>query len=122
MPREEPPRKVCEKPAPYNCKSRPLGPKADTPQTSARAITMHRQNLTLSDWLVVFQFIDEHPNVSQSQVVLHFKTHKEGALFFNPVNTFSKAVISRRDTVTSVTSHICVTVTITNISHSAWQK
>ena len=29
-------------------------------------------------------------------------------------------VVSRRDTVTSVTSHICVTVTITNISHSAW--
>ena len=36
-------------------------PRKDTPKTSARTITTARwQNLTLSDWLVVFQFIDEH--------------------------------------------------------------
>ena len=98
MPREEPTRKVREKPAPYNHKSRPLGPKADTPKTSARAITMH---LTLSNWLVVFQFIDEHPNVSQSQVVLHFKTRKEGALFFTQ-STFSRKLSSHVVTLLQV--------------------
>ena len=96
MPREEPTRKVREKPAPYNRKSRPLGPKADTPRTSAKAITTHRQNLTLSDWLVVFQFIDEHPNVSQSQVVLHFKTRQEGALFFTQ-STLSRKLDQRAE-------------------------
>jgi uncharacterized protein YecA (UPF0149 family) len=84
MPQEEPMHKVHEKPAPYSHKQGPSAQTADTPKTSARAIatTHHWQNLTLSDWLIVFQFIDEHPNIFQSQVVEHFKTHREGALFF----------------------------------------
>ncbi|KAN0134130.1 hypothetical protein V8E53_008067 [Lactarius tabidus] len=84
MPREEPMHKVCEKLAPYSHKQGPSAQTADTPKTSARAIatTHHQQNLTLSDWLIVSQFIDEHPNIFQSQVVEHFKTHREGALFF----------------------------------------
>ena len=107
MPQEEPTCKVREKPAPYNCKSRPLGPKADPPQTSARAITMHRQNLTLSDWLVVFQFIDEHPNVSQSQVVLHFKTRREGAFFF------TQSTLSRKPS-----SHVVTLLQVSRVTYA----
>ena len=55
----------------------------DTPKTSAKSsAARHRENLTLADWLTVFKFIDEHPGISQAQVVNHFKTCKDGALIF----------------------------------------
>ncbi|KIJ54615.1 hypothetical protein M422DRAFT_152605, partial [Sphaerobolus stellatus SS14] len=41
-----------------------------------------RKNLTLHDWLTVFKWIDEHPDVNQSKVVEHFATLWEGALIF----------------------------------------
>ncbi|KAI9447007.1 hypothetical protein BJY52DRAFT_1093110, partial [Lactarius psammicola] len=89
--------KVCEKPAPYNRKKRPPAPNKDTPKTSARPITTHhRQNLTLSDWFIVFQFIDDHPNILQSQVVEHFKTRREGALVFTQ-STLSRKLEQRAE-------------------------
>jgi hypothetical protein len=98
MPREEPTRKVRGKPTPYNHKKRPSASKKDTPKTSATAITTtHRQkNLTLSDWLLVFQYIDEHPNILQSQVVEHFKTRRAGALFFTQ-STLSRKLEQRAE-------------------------
>ncbi|KIK77214.1 hypothetical protein PAXRUDRAFT_167499 [Paxillus rubicundulus Ve08.2h10] len=41
------------------------------------------QNLTLSDWLSVYAYIDAHPGVSQANIVDHFQTCHEGALIFN---------------------------------------
>ncbi|KAI9453297.1 hypothetical protein BJY52DRAFT_1418319 [Lactarius psammicola] len=94
---DEPTRKVHEKPAPYNCKKRPPAPNKDTPKTSARPITTHHwQNLTLSDWFIVFQFIDDHPNILQSQVVEHFKTRREGALVFTQ-STLSRKLEQRAE-------------------------
>ena len=45
-------------------------------------VAQHHENLTHTDWLTVFKFIDDHPGIKQTQVVRHFKTRKEGALIF----------------------------------------
>ena len=42
-----------------------------------------RNNLTLSDWLTVFAYIDNHPHELQEAIVNHFQTQVEGALFFD---------------------------------------
>jgi hypothetical protein len=31
-----------------------------------------RSNLTLADWLIIYVFIDEHPNLTQDAIVQHF--------------------------------------------------
>ncbi|KAG0693234.1 hypothetical protein DFH29DRAFT_965098, partial [Suillus ampliporus] len=49
-----------------------------------------RKNLTLTDWLVVFAYIDEHPDLPQDHIVQHFKTRKEGML------GFTQATLERR--------------------------
>ncbi|KAG8212900.1 hypothetical protein J3R82DRAFT_11241, partial [Butyriboletus roseoflavus] len=41
------------------------------------------QNLTLADWLLVYAYIDTHPDISQAGIVEHFQTCHEGALIFN---------------------------------------
>ena len=85
MPKEGCTRKVCGKLAPYIHKTKLSVTKTqkDTPKTSAKSsAAQHRKNLTLTDWLTVFKFIDEHPGISQAQVVNHFKTCKDGALIF----------------------------------------
>ncbi|KAF8433097.1 hypothetical protein L210DRAFT_960474 [Boletus edulis BED1] len=40
------------------------------------------QNLTLSDWLMVFAYVDAHPSIPQKDIVKHFGTLKTGALNF----------------------------------------
>ncbi|KAF8269272.1 hypothetical protein EI94DRAFT_1699658 [Lactarius quietus] len=81
MPKEGSTRKVCEKPAPYFHKTKPVT-KKDAPKTSVKpSVTQnHEKNLTLANWLVVFKFIDKHPRIPQTQVVNHFKTCKDDAL------------------------------------------
>jgi hypothetical protein len=98
MPREEHTRKVCEKPAPYDRKKRPPAPRKDTPRTSTKVVTAthHRQNLTLADWFLVFKFMDEHPDIVQSQVVEHFKTCQDGALLFTQ-STLSRKLERRAE-------------------------
>ena len=55
-----------------------------------------RENLTLQDWLDVFQFIDTHPGMSQGNIVKYFTTHPDHPLKFNQ-STLSRKVKSRAD-------------------------
>jgi hypothetical protein len=44
----------------------------DAPKTAAKSDRHTGQkNLTLGDWDVVFEFVDQHPNVSQRAIVEH---------------------------------------------------
>ncbi|KAF9220287.1 DDE-domain-containing protein [Gyrodon lividus] len=72
---------------PTNC---PLAPvkwqkhTQDAPATSTQPPQqMSCQNLTLTDWLLVYAYIDAHPGVFQANIVEHFQTCHEGALIFN---------------------------------------
>ncbi len=93
MPKSEPKksRKPREKPTTYQRK--PKKPKQkDAPKTSAKpAAQLTRQNLTLSDWLTVLKYVDDHPLVSQKDVVEHFKTKTDGALDFTQ-SSLSRAI------------------------------
>ena len=96
MPKSEPTksRKPREKPTPYQRKPREPKQK-DAPKTSAKpAVQSIRQNLTLSDWLVVLKFVDEHPLLHQTDVVQHFKTKTDGALHFTQ-SSLSRAIHKR---------------------------
>ncbi|KAL0571808.1 hypothetical protein V5O48_010155 [Marasmius crinis-equi] len=78
----EPKRKPRTQTKPYERKER--GPKTrNAPKTSAKTtIDNRRSNLTLHNWLTVFAWMKDYPDVSQEDVVNHFKTRKEGALIF----------------------------------------
>lgn len=55
----------------------------DAPRSSAQAPTSKcRVLLTLHDWLTVFHFMDEHPEMTQDDIALHFANRPEGALIF----------------------------------------
>lgn len=65
------------------------------PKTSAKAAESgHRSNLTLSDWLTVYQFINNHPSLPQREVIKHFATCPTGALIFNQ-STLSRKLRDR---------------------------
>ncbi|KIN96754.1 hypothetical protein M404DRAFT_162363, partial [Pisolithus tinctorius Marx 270] len=54
-----------------------------SPATSAQlAQSTTQSNLTLSDWMIVFAYVDAHPALPQKQVVEHFWTLKSGVLVF----------------------------------------
>ena len=56
----------------------------DAPRTSAQTLPVHiRQNLTLADWMMVYSFIDDHPNAAQADVVRQFASLKTGKLVFD---------------------------------------
>ncbi|KIK10908.1 hypothetical protein PISMIDRAFT_123701 [Pisolithus microcarpus 441] len=56
----------------------------DAPWTSAQLpATSSHQNLTLSDWMTVYSYVDSHPNASQVDIVQHFSSLATGALLFN---------------------------------------
>jgi Tc5 transposase DNA-binding domain len=80
--------------------SRPLAAKAqrrpkDAPRTSAQMPQdTTRKNLTLSDWLTVYAFVDSHPAVTQADVVKHFATVKTGRLIFDQ-STLSRKLRER---------------------------
>ncbi|KAF8174437.1 hypothetical protein K438DRAFT_1488151, partial [Mycena galopus ATCC 62051] len=42
-----------------------------------------RRHLTTFDWLNVFAFVDEHPDMSQEDVTKHFRTLATGPLIFS---------------------------------------
>lgn len=71
-------------PAPYpRTKPKKISP-ADVPATSARdSLIQTRCNLTLSDWMMVFAFVDSHPDVTQPEIVRHFGSLAKGALIFD---------------------------------------
>ncbi|KIK75662.1 hypothetical protein PAXRUDRAFT_80641, partial [Paxillus rubicundulus Ve08.2h10] len=93
MPSEK--RKPRDKPKQYNRPAKKQKNKQDVPSTSAQpAQSTTRSNLTLSDWITVFAYIDSHPTVPQNCVVNHFRTLKSGALVFTQA-TLSRKLHSR---------------------------
>src|SRR5882672_12816832 len=81
-------RKPRDKPKPYDRKPCTTVDK-DAPKTSARDKKERDENLTLSDWLQVFKWMDDHPLVGQKATAQHFKDLKIGCL------TFSQHALSR---------------------------
>ena len=58
----------------------------DALSTSAQPTkTTRHENLTLSDWLTVFAYVDAHPDESQNSIVAGFAERPEGALVFSQV-------------------------------------
>jgi hypothetical protein len=55
----------------------------DAPKTSARTVKEKHKNLTLHDWMTVFAFIDQHPRMTQGDIMKHFASKSDGALSFN---------------------------------------
>jgi hypothetical protein len=90
-------RALRNKPALYARKPGPKGKQpTDNPATSAKSATDTKcDNLTLQDWLTVFAFIDNHPDMSQQAIVHHFKTLKQGTLMFTQ-STLSCKVKTRK--------------------------
>jgi hypothetical protein len=65
--------------------------KGDEPRTAAQTTKPNKRvNLTLRDWQEVFSFIDDHPAMSQGEVVDYFKERPD-----NPL-VFSQPTLSRR--------------------------
>src|SRR5258706_14507026 len=86
MPREEWKRKRQKQPVQGSKQGRKRlsGPLKETPKSSARPIEKRkRENLTLSDWMTVYAYVDTLPQpVNQGAVVKFFATRPEGALLF----------------------------------------
>jgi hypothetical protein len=90
-------RKPRDKPAAYSRPAKQQRKNAeDTPRTSARSpeCSTSRQNLTLSDWMTVYSFVDTHSDMPQVEVVWHFKSLESGALIFNQ-STLSRKIRER---------------------------
>ena len=76
----------------------------NAPKTSVKIVKEKRhENLTLHDWMTVFTFIDEHPEMTQSSIVRHFAS-KPNALIFNQC-TLSRKLKSQEELEKCVTSH-----------------
>jgi hypothetical protein len=99
----EPKRKPCTKPGPYKPRERHKEPK-DAPMTSAFQPTLTRDNLTLRDWMTVFAYIDNHPDIGQAQVVQYFGTKQKDALRFTQ-STLSRKLKTRPVLEARVQSH-----------------
>jgi hypothetical protein len=80
-------RKPRENGKPYKLKPKEKKPKVrkeDIPKTSAKPVAPARKpQLTLADWLLVYEYVDKHPASSQAEIVHYFATHAEGALEFS---------------------------------------
>ncbi|PBK67952.1 hypothetical protein ARMSODRAFT_1019995 [Armillaria solidipes] len=91
MPADEPKRKARKKTGnPYDRTQRP---KVVKPTHATSAIPLDydkRKNLTCGDWLTVFAYVDQHPNMKQEDIVQHFATRREGVL------RFTQSSLSRR--------------------------
>ena len=88
-------RKPHPKTSPYGQKPRQTRPLKDVPATSAKEQnTGARENLTLHDWMMVFTYVDEHPDALQADVVKHFATQRTGALQFTQ-STLSRKLKTR---------------------------
>lgn len=76
-------RKVRPKPAAYKPRAQKPKVKVDAPKTSAQtAAWTGRKNLTYFDWLTVFKYCDDHPELGQNDIDAHFtnKNRPGGAL------------------------------------------
>ncbi|KAF9219961.1 DDE-domain-containing protein [Gyrodon lividus] len=83
MPSEK--RKPRGKPAQYNQPAKKQKTAHKVSATSAQppvAQSTTRSNLTLSDWMMVFAYVNSHPTLPQNCIVEHFQTLKSGALIF----------------------------------------
>jgi hypothetical protein len=58
----------------------------------------------LHDWMTVFAFVDQHPRMTQGDIVKHFASKSDGALIFMQC-TLSRKVKSWEDLARHVTSH-----------------
>ena len=65
----------------------------DTPKTTAKLVQTRKENLTLYDWMTVFA---EHPGITQTAVVKHFRTRAEGILVFDQA-TLSRKLKNRTE-------------------------
>jgi hypothetical protein len=74
-------RKARERPAPYAQKPGPKGPRQQA-SSSTTSTTKSRDHLTAQQWITVFKFIDEHPKLSQNEVVIYFQTRANQPLQF----------------------------------------
>ncbi|KAJ3559043.1 hypothetical protein NP233_g11363 [Leucocoprinus birnbaumii] len=81
---DQPTRKPRKLPGPYKPRVKKAKPKPNAPKTSAQPsrAKMRRVNLTLHDWMTVFAFVDEHPDMTQQEVANHFGSLHDGALLF----------------------------------------
>lgn len=77
----------------------------DSAKTSAQPPkSCKRSNLTLADWLSVFAYIDQHPNLTQDAIVQHFTTRAEGSLIFDQ-STLSRKLKNRTKLEERVNEH-----------------
>ena len=96
--------KPCEKPQPY--KRKPKVPIIKgTPKNSTKIIKEKKhENLTLHNWMTVFTFIDQHPEMTQGSIVKHFASKSDGELIFNQC-TLSQKLKSWEELKKHITSH-----------------
>lgn len=103
-------RKPRNKPKPYNRqvptgrKKTNEGQKTSATSSGTQDKGKSRENLTLHDWLTILRYVDEHPRMSQAEVVTHFKTLSQGALIFTQ-STLSRKVSQRADLGARATVH-----------------
>jgi len=100
----EPRRKPREKPGPYKRQTKPGVPKATPASSAIIRKQIKRDNLTLHDWMVVFAFIDDHPDMGQAAVVEHFASKIDGALIFTQ-STLSRKIKMRPELEERVNSN-----------------
>ena len=66
-------------------------PKKDDLKSSAWHLEKKaRENLTLHDWMTVFQFVNEHPFMSQQAIMKYFEPKVYGALIFTQATLSQK--------------------------------
>lgn len=54
----------------------------DNPWTTAKPLKEIKEDLTLSDWLEVIEYVEHHPGQKQADVVKFFASRKSGVLSF----------------------------------------
>jgi hypothetical protein len=100
MPKEEWKRKRQKQPVqrPKEDREHLPGPSKGIPKTSAQPIEKpRRENLTLSDWMTVYAYVDTLPQlINQGGVVKYFATRPEGALVFSQP-TLSRKLLHRAE-------------------------
>ncbi|KAJ3574251.1 hypothetical protein NP233_g1893 [Leucocoprinus birnbaumii] len=92
-------RKPRPRPGPYKPRKKTTKSNPNAPKTSAQPSKRHQcSNLTLHDWLTVFAFVDEHPDMTQQQIADHFAAPTPAGKDGNttPVSIFSQETLSRK--------------------------
>src|SRR5215510_3367577 len=103
----QPVQKPRDRPKPYAQKPKAVISK-NPQKTSAKSLHPKKhENLTLHDWTTVFAFVDEHPDLSQDDIVRHFASKKDGALIFTQ-STLSRNLKpeKRKELESRITSYL----------------